>query len=883
MRDLIGRTLGHYRIVDKIGEGGMGQVYRARDELLGRDVAVKVLPESVADDSGRLARFRREAKLLGQLSHNNIATLFGLEVEGDTPYLAMELVEGETLASQLSHGPLPVVDALAVALQLAEALEAAHEQGIVHRDLKPSNIALTEDLHLKVLDFGLATVLAPQSMESDPDESPTLSLATQAGTILGTAAYMSPEQARGKQVDKRTDIWAFGCCVFEALAGQRPFSGETISDTLVELLEREPDWEALPDDTPAVIRTLLRRCLDKDRRRRLRDIGEARVAIADGARWATGAEAEVVLPTPISWASRLAFGLGVAAVSGVIVGSAVWWATQPPALRLTRLSITAPSRVLPEIAISPDGTKVVYVSADGTGLLVRALDELEPRLLPDLGSPSQPFISPDGSWIGFFDGLKSLMKVPMTGGAAELVCSVGGTAPRGASWADDGAIIFATDDPRTGLWRVPDSGGEPEMLNTPELGVEEHYWPHVLPGARAVLLTIFQLGLNVEPQVGLLDLDSGTVRSLFPGCHPMYLSTGHIIFGISGKMRAVGFDPGRCEVRGTSTPVLEHVATNRRGLMGVAVADDGTLAYLPGGVLGVSRQLVWVDRQGNEEPLAAPPGAYMIPRISPDGTRVALDNREPVANIWIWDIERQAMTRFTFGTAAYPVWTPDGRRLIYTSFEEGIGRLSWRASDGSAMEERLLVGETNRYPTSMAPDGTRLVFREEGGQTGVDIYALALGSDRPPEPLIVTDFNELNAEISPDGRWLAYRSNQSGQDEVYVRPFPDVAAGLWQISTEGGEHPLWARDGSEIFYRGLDGSVLQVPVELEPLFSAATPTRIFKGQYLRGYGRAYDVSPDGNRFLMIKEGENQSDESSHLGIVVVQNWFEELRRLVPVD
>jgi len=879
---MIGTTLGHYRITAKLGEGGMGVVYRARDERLDRDVAVKVLLEAVAQDKERMARFEREAKLLAQLNHNNIATLYGLEVDESRSYLVMELVEGETLASRLSRGPLPMDDALTVALQLAEALEAAHEQGIVHRDLKPSNIALTEDLDLKVLDFGLATALAPPSMESDPSESPTLSLGTAVGTILGTAAYMSPEQARGKRVDKRTDIWAFGCCIYEALTGKRPFLGETVSDTLVELLEREPDWDGLPENTPSTIRRLVRRCLEKDQRQRLRDIGEARVAISGASGWADDEQGGAVPSKQAGWRANLVLGLGAAVITGIVVGVSVWLAVRPPVPRVTRLSITLPAEVLPTIAVSPDGTQVVYVGAAGSGLSVRALDELTPRHLTDLGSPSQPFISPDGKWIGFFDGLKSLKKVPMTGGPPVLVCPLGGTAARGASWSPDGTIIFATDDPGTGLWRVPDAGGVAELLTTPKQGNDDHHWPHVLPGGRAVLFTVRQMGL-ADPLVALLELDSGAVKTLLPGSHPMYVPTGHLIYESSGTLRAVGFDLGQLETVGTSVPVLEQVATTRSGQIGASVANDGTLVYLPGGIRGVSRRLVWVDREGNEELLPVPPGAYMIPRISPDGASVALDNREISANIWIWDFEREAMTRFTFETSAYPVWTPDGRMLVFTAFDKGVGNLTWRVSDGTAMHERLMEGPNSRYPTSITPDGTRLVYREEAGATGLDLAMLTLGSDAPPEPLIATEFNELNAEISPDGRWLAYRSNESGRDEVYVRPFPNVEAALWQVSTDGGQHPVWARSGEELFYRGLDGSLMQMPVELQPRFVACTPTKLFEGPYLRGSGRAYDVSPDGRRFLMIKEGDGPSDDSSPPGIIVVQNWFEELRRLVPED
>jgi len=881
MSDLIGRTLGHYRITAKLGEGGMGEVYRAHDERLGREVAIKVLLERVAQDTERLARFKREAKLLAQLNHSNIATLYGLEAEGNRSYLVMELVEGETLASRLSRGPLPMDDALTVAQQLAEALEAAHEQGIVHRDLKPSNIALTEDLDLKVLDFGLATALAPQSMESDPSESPTLSLATAVGTILGTAAYMSPEQARGKRVDKRTDIWAFGCCVYEALTGKRPFPGETVSDTLVELLEREPDWDALPEDTPAGIRRLLHRCLEKDQRQRLRDIGEARVAIDH--RQMVDDDVDGELFRQVGWGRAVTTSLAAAALTAIAVASTVWLATRPPAPRVSRLSIVpsigAPFRGT-ALAISPDGTRVVFASGSHQ-LSVRAIDEIEPSSLANLGSPARPFISPDGQWIGYFDGLNALKKVAMNGGPGVSICSLGGTAPRGGSWSPDGTIIYATDDPATGLWRVPDTGGEPELLTTPSQGNKNHLWPTVLPGGRAVLYTIRTLA---DPQLAVLDLESGETRTLLPGSHARYVPTGHLVFGISGSLRAVAFDLGRLEVSGASVPVQQEVASTRIGEVAFDVSTDGTLVYVPGGIRGTSRRLVWVDRQGNEEPIPAPPGGYYIPRLSPDGTKAALDNRGPSADIWIWDFDRRTMTRLTFGAAAYPVWTPDGERLIFTFFEAGVGNLSWRASDGSTSVERLTEGQNSRYPSAISPDGNRLVFREEAGATGLDIAMLSLDGDRRPEPLLESRHNELNAEISPDGRWLAYKSNESGRDEIYVRPFPNVGGGQWQISTNGGEQPAWAKSGHSLFYRAFDGTLMEVPVELQPRFAAGTPTRLLEGRFLfGGPGRAYDVSPDGSRFLMITEGDGPGDDSSPPGIVVVQNWFEELKRLVPTE
>jgi serine/threonine-protein kinase len=799
----------------------------------------------------------------------------------------MELAEGETLAERIERAPVPIDDALDWARQIAEGLEAAHGQGIIHRDLKPANVVVSAEGKVKILDFGLAKAWRPEDSGISSTESPTLTAQmTGPGVLLGTAAYMSPEQARGKPVDTRADIWAFGCCLYEALTGTPVFSRETVSDTISAVLAAEPDWDAIPADLPLATRRVLRRCLDSNSHTRLRDIGEVRVAIdhPQMVEFDDHFEGEPIRQS--GWGRTVAIGLGAAALTAIAVASTVWLATRPPAPRVSRLSIV-PSIEAPlsgsALAISPDGTRVVFPSGSHQ-LSVRAIDESEPLNIANLGSPTRPFISPDGQWIGYFDGLNALKKVAMTGGPGISLCSLGGTAPRGGSWGPDGTIIYATDDPATGLWRVPDTGGEPELLTTPAQGSEVHLWPTVLPGGRAVLYTIGELGTDADPQIAVLDLSSGEQKTLVPGSHARYVPTGHLVYGISGTLRAVAFDLGRLEVIGASVPVLDGVATTRIGEVAFDVSTDGTLVFVPGGLHGETRRLVWVDRQGNEEPISAPPSAYYIPRLSPDGTRAALDNRETTADIWIWDFDRRTMTRFTFGTAAYPLWTPDGKRLIFTSFEDGVGNLSWRASDGTTPLERLTEGKNSRYPSTISPDGNRLVLREEAGATGLDIAMLSLDGDRRPEPLLGTRHNELNAEISPDGRWLAYKSNRSGQDEIYVRPFPNVGGGQWQISTDGGEQPAWAQSGRSLFYRAFDGTLMEVPVELQPRFAAGTPTRLVEGRHLLGGpGRAYDVSPDGERFLMITKGDGSGDGVSDPIISVVLNWFAELERLAPTD
>jgi hypothetical protein len=884
-----GVRLGVYEIAELAGAGGMGEVYRARDTRLNRDVALKILPSALALDPERLARFDREAQILASIGHPNIASILGVEQWGGANALVLEYVEGPTLAELIGGKPMPCDDTLALARQIAEALEAAHERGIVHRDLKPANIKVRPDGVVKVLDFGLAKAFQPESTH-DISDSPTITspAVTAAGVILGTAAYMSPEQARGRPVDKRTDTWAFGCVLYEMLTGIRAFPADTITDTLAAIVGREPDRDALPARLPPAIGLLLTRCFEKDVRRRLRDIGEARIAIEnviDGDR--TGA-----IATEGTRRSRrvvLALTIGSALAAALLAGAVVWRLKQPDAVPVTKLSIVPPADaplVSHSIAMTPD-RQVVYVSGNGTQLSVRALGDLTPRHLTGLGRPAYPFVSPDGRWIGFFDGLNALKIVPVTGGPAVTLCTLRGAAGRGGTWTSDGDIVFATDDPATGLWRVPERGGTPELLTTPRPGEGDQLWPQMLPGQRAALVTMpsgpDQRGQGAR--VAVVDLTTGEQKVLMPGRGARYVSTGHLIYGAAGALRAVGFDLERHETRGTPVSMIEQIAGagttgTAQGSLGLAVAADGTLAYLPA-VADTSSRLAWVDRDRREEVLPAPPRGYVIPRISPDGSKVALDTRDGAgADIWVWDLIGRALTRMTFVTSVYPVWTRDNR-LVHTTFDEArVGRLFLRVPDGSTQSEKLTDGPSSRYASSVTRDGL-LLFREEGGDTGVDIGMLSLRGDRKIETVIKTRFNELNPEISPDGRWLAYESNQSGENEIYVRPFPDVNAAFWQVSTTGGRQPAWNAKGTELFYRSPDGAIMAVPVALQPRFAAGSAVRVVDSSYYPGDPyRSYDVAADGKRFLVIKPDADASRRSSAF-IVVVQNWFEELRRLVP--
>jgi eukaryotic-like serine/threonine-protein kinase len=907
-----GAMVGSYRIDRLIGAGGMGEVYRARDTKLGRDVAIKVLPDAFTADPEHLARFKREARLLATLNHPHIGAIYGVEEADPSPgsgqtvvrALVLELVEGETLADRIAKGPIPLDEALPIAKQIAEALEAAHEHGIIHRDLKPANIKVRADGTVKVLDFGLAKALDPSPSATEVSQSPTITspAATRMGVVMGTAAYMSPEQAHGKAVDKRADIWAFGCVLYEMLTGRRAFSGDDLTDTLATVLKSDPDWSGLPADTPVAIRKLLRRCLEKDPRRRLPDIGSARLEIDD----AQPRPSEHVVPTPTAHPSRWrrVGALATAVLVGsVVTGTALWLVTRPvsPAPPRVMRTMITPSAAAPltigfgrDLAIAPDGLRLVYVA--GTQLLVRRLDQLVPTALTGLGVPVLPTFSPDGQWIAFFDGNAALKKVAVTGGPAVML-SPTNNAGGGATWSPDDTIIFATVAPSTGLLRVGASGGEPEVLTTPDdaQGEVDHGWPEVLPGGEAVLFTVFMKGGIEQDQVAVLDLRTRSRRVLLRGgSHAQYVPPGYLIYTVAGTLRAVAFDLARREVTGSPVPVAEDVVIKPFGAVDASVAADGTLVYVRGGPVGTPRRtLVWVDRRGREEAVAAPARGYRYPRLSSDGMKVAVEViEEQGSDIWIWDFAQQALTRFTFDPAQdiYPVWTPNGRRLAFRSTRAGPANVFWQAADGTGAVERLTETPNEQAPYAVSPDGTRLVLREDGPKTGGDLMVLALDGERRVTPLIQTTFNERNGEISPDGRWLAYESDESGREEIYVRPFPDVNGGHWQASTGGGSEPLWARSGRELFYRGPDDALLGVPVGVEgsASFKTSKPVRLVEGRYYAGAGsgaapgRTYDVSPDGRRFLMVKEGGGSDQTAAPPpSIVVVQHWVEELKHLVP--
>ncbi|MGH9862509.1 MAG: protein kinase domain-containing protein [Candidatus Acidiferrales bacterium] len=886
---LVGKTISHYRVVGQLGAGGMGEVYRAQDTRLGREVAIKVLPDAFTYDPERLARFEREAHLLASLNHPHIAVIHGLEEADGRRCLVLELVEGETLAERLTRGAAPLEEALMTARQIAEALEAAHEKGIVHRDLKPGNVKVTPEGAVKVLDFGLAKAFESEGVEEDISKTPTLtSPATRIGVLLGTAAYMSPEQARGKIVDKRADIWAFGCVLFEMLTGKQLFGGDTITDTLAAVVRAEPDWTTLPVSTPPKVQQLLRRCLQKDPRQRLRDIGEARIAVEEVlAGKAEAPEAAPVVVAARGWPERLPWLVaGVLAVLLAVSLGGLWRTTRTVLAPPTRLAvpITPPDALFPGdqglLAISPDGRRLVYVASrqSTAQLYLRSLDQFQATPMPGTEGATTPFFSPDGEWVGFFAGGK-LKKVSIRGGAPTTLCD--GAANRGATWSPDDMIYF-TPSPVAGLYRVPAAGGTPQGVTKPDSskGERSHRWPQMLPGGKAILFTFETSFASFnDAHIGVYSPETGQRRTVFDGgANAHYAASGHLVFGRIGSLLAVPFNLTRLEVTGPPAPVVEGVMMNpSTGAVHFDLSADGSLLYLPGSARAVEHPLFWVDRKGVARPAMEGRRAFIGPRLSPDGSRLAVEIGGPTTDIWVYDLARQTLTRLTFeGSNFVPFWTPDGKRIVFSSDRAGVPNLFWKAADGSAPEERLTTSGSPQFASSVSPDGQRVLFRESTSSTASDVMVLPLEGERKPQPFVQTSFEERYARFSADGGWVAYMSNESGQPEVYVQPYPGPG-GKWQISTEGGTEPVWSRDGRELFYRN-GNKLMAVSVQTRSGFQASTPRMLFEGPYELGTARAtnYDVAPDGQRFVMIKLDE-QATGSSQLNVVL--HWFDELGRL----
>ena len=826
----VGSRLGHYDVTALIGEGGMGQVYLAADTKLNRQVALKILPEAFATDPDRLARFQREAQVLASLNHPGIAAIYGIEEQDGTRALVLELVEGPTLADRISKGPIPLDEALPIAKQIAEALEAAHEAGVIHRDLKPANIKVKEDGTVKVLDFGLAKAL-DTTPEGDPSPSPTLTAAaTQMGVIMGTAAYMSPEQAAGQTADKRSDLWSFGVVLFEMLTAQRLFTGETVSHVLAKVLERELDFSTLPTSTPAPIKRLLRRCLERKPKRRLSDAGEALIHLEEATTTPVEDPSLATAVTPVAqpavWRQALPLALAAVIVGSLITGLAVWTMTRPDVGDLMRFAIVPPDTAPLDVSgrnrhlvISPDGTQIIYGSPGGS-LHVRPIDELIGVPLRGGENARGPFVSPDGQWVGFVRP-GTLQKVSIFGGPpVTLAESPSGFL--GASWETDDQVIFGTG---AGLFRVSGDEGEPEALTTldTEQGENTHSWPFVIPDREAVVFVISTGAPRSTGQLAVLNLATDEVTRLgLAGVSPHYVSTGHLVYASAdGSVRGVPFDANSLEVTGNPVPLIESVRGNASGAADFSISDNGRLVYVAGTAgSGAAQSLVWVDRDGREEAIDAEPRNYRGLRVAPDGERAAVVVRDGDGNedVLIYDLVRDIPTRLTFDAASdsFPVWSPDGKRVVFASLRGGgvIRRLFSKAADGTGEVQRLTTAETYQISSSWSSDGTAMVVVERDPQNGLfDIAVLAMDDERASETLIETEFNDVFPEISPDRQWIAYESNESGQREIYVRPFPNVDTGKWQVSRGGGRKPMWAPDGRELFYRRpADSAMMVAPI-----------------------------------------------------------------------
>jgi Tol biopolymer transport system component len=910
-----GTRFGLYEIVEPIGKGGMGEVYRATDTKLGRDVAIKILPSALAKEPDRLARFEREAKLLATLNHPHIASVHSLDEHEGTLYLAMELIEGETLEEKLKSGALPADDALRLALQIAEALEAAHDKGVVHRDLKPANIMVMPNGQAKVLDFGLAKAFSGDPNAATAAHSPALSVAmTQAGLILGTAGYMSPEQASGQATDQRADIWAFGVVLYEMLSGLPLFSGESVPHILADVLRMEPDWKRLPKDLHPRILQTLERCLEKKPRNRYHSIADVRVDIEKVLSDPQRTHVAAANTQPAS--KRVLPVAATAVVAAIVIGLGAWNLKPEASLGIVaaqRLSVLVPANRPIDmlgaprlgLALSPDGTQLVYVGtavdmpADGerSRLELRSLDTLVVRDLPGTAGARQPFFSPDGQWLAFFTGMGELKKISLAGGdPITLLEGINGSRWSFGVWSEDGSILFGTMG--TGLRSISAEGGAATDLTTPDStrGETGHSFPSLVPSNRALLFTNIK-NEDLSSRIEAVMLDSGERRVVVEnGRRPIVLSSGHLLFQRDDVTLVAPFDLEQLRLTGPAVPLVDTVQRDEEVAYiegpQLAVSRNGTLAYLP--AVDTSQSLVLVGLEGQVELLRSAPGVYELPRVSPDGRAVAyIENSEQIR---IYDLQRGTTTRLgqgNSGSAEGAEWRPDGRALAVATRGATLNGISIWNLDGTY---RLLVpippGVAVLRNLSWSPDGSQLAYTVQTGSQH-DIWVLTMGEAPTTAPLIDSAASEYSPKFSPDGRWLAYQSDESGRLEIYVQRYPEGVR--MPVSSDGGTGPVWSPDGRQLYFQGSDGSepkLMAVSVTMagdglqlgEPVaqFDLRVPnsTGVLE-RYLRSInsGANYDVLPDGSRFVMLRG----ADEAGAREIVVVLNWFEELQRLVPVE
>jgi serine/threonine-protein kinase len=871
----------------------MGEVWKARDTRLNRDVAIKISSQQFTD------RFEREARAIAALNHLNICTLFDVGPN----YLVMELIEGPTLGDRIAEGPIPLEEALVIARQIADALEAAHEKNIVHRDLKPGNIKLRPDGSVKVLDFGLAKSGGEDQQASTLNSPTIMHLPTQAGVILGTAAYMAPEQARGKAVDKRADIWSFGVVLYEMVTGKRPFEGEDLTDTLASVVKSDPDLTVPPFE----LQRLLKKCLQKDPKKRLRDIGDA-WEFLDTTR------NESTLSAPIAATPRRPIGWIAASVATLALAGLAFlhFREKPEPHVVARFQYQLPEGQIftrtgrHDVAISPDGSKLAYVA--NQQLYLRAMNQLEAQPVRGTNEdPLEPVFSPDGQWLAYFvpsagggagsaPSAVALKKVAITGGAPVTLGPVTGP-PFGASWFD-GKIAFGVNTTSfAGIQAIPDSGGTPQTLATVDVLKERAAHPQLLADGKHLLFVAVPIVNPAgEGQIVVQGIDGKDRRTLVNGgSDPRALPSGHLAYIHDGTLLAVPFDASRLAVTGGPVPIVEGVTEQQGTWTGqFAVSAEGTFAFVPGRATSSAPPavMVWLDREGHEQTIPSGTRSYYYPRLSPDGTKIAVAAMDEENDIWVFDLAKNTLTRVTFGPAyeTSSVWTMDGRSVVFrsgpTTQAGDPTDLYRKAVDGTGVLEPLTQHQGGGSARSLSPDGKSLLFMKPSPSGTLGMFILPLDPKGPPRPLLAEfKFNVLDAEVSPDGRWIAYDSNESGRYEVYVRPFPAVESGRWQVSSDGGRDPMWARSGRELFFRNAASRMITVPIAAGASFASGKAENLFDlTPYISpsATGRMWDISPDGKRFLAVKPISGQA-APPHPSIVVVSHWFDELKARMPVQ
>ena len=893
-----GSKLGPYEIIGLLGVGGMGEVYRGRDSKLKRDVALKILPEAFAGDQDRMARFQREAEVLASLNHPNIGQIYGIEDRA----LVMELVDGVE-----PKGPMRFEEAWNIALQIAGALEYAHEQGIVHRDLKPANVKVTPDGTVKLLDFGLAKAFSEKadSRSSNSGELPTMTVgATVAGAITGTAAYMAPEQAKGKKVDKRADIWAWGAVLYELLTGERLFQADDMAETLVQVLTKQPDLERVP----LRVRRLLADCLQKDPRLRLRDIGDAKRLLVDES--ATDAKAGSAPPAKASKLPWIATGV-LAAIAVVAMG-ALWRGNRSIASPVVRFSMdVAPAEMLgpadlfsrpafTAVAFSPDGRTIVFSGTRGSGaakqtqLYKRVIDQSDPVAIPGTEHAFEPFFSPDGQWIAFWTGAQ-LKKVPISGGPAVTICDPGSGSFRGfgSNWASNGNIVFALGT--VGIMQVPSSGGTPSLVVKPTGQTEYYSSPQILPDGKSLLFTRRGSENWDDSRIMVRRLDTGEDREILKGgADARYAPTGHLVYMQNAVLMAVSFDLRGLRLTGPPVAMVDRImqgvnqpgATMENGIGQFAFSASGHLIYVSGGIApAMESSLVRVDRKGAETELSAPKGSYIDVRVSPDGRRIAVGRRSGVnrtTDVWVIDITTGNATRLTSdGMSGDPVWSPDGTQVLFSG---GIGRTKVQsvAADGSGSVKELYTAKTSTRAASWSRDGRWLTSLDYYNPI-FQIWIRSMSGPGESKRFIDSKFSLREASLSPDARWIAYGSTESGSEEVYVEAFPDGGT-KYRISTHGGFNPVWARNGRELYYfEGHDrkDALMASDFSADAAVKFGTPHALFEGDWdVTTPTRSYDVTPDGD-FIMSRSKFPQEPPVTKVNVVL--NWFQELKQRAPVS